>query len=101
MYLLGSSSPDPGPHVLEVADQQMCQLVLPEVYCPGRGQRHQHCISMGGMLPAVEGLVCATSLPAMDSLHAEGCYSPAITTNFTGQICKTKDIAVLDLSLGF
>ena len=48
----------------------------------------------------MEGLVCATSLPALDSLHVEGCYSPAIT-NFTGQICKTKDLAELDLSVGF
>lgn len=86
--------------MLEVADQQMCQLVLPAVYCPGTGQRHQHCISIGKMLLAVEGFVCATSLPTLDSLHTEGCYSPAVT-KFTGHICETKDTTVLDLSIGF
>lgn len=100
MYLLGSSSPDPGPHVVEVAHQQMCQLVLPAVYPPGTGERHQHCISMGKLLLAVERFVCATSHLAVDLLHAEGYYSPAVT-NFIGQICETKEIAVLDLSLGF
>jgi len=86
--------------MLEVADPQMRQLVLPAVCCPGTGQRDQCCIPMGKLLRAMEGLVCATSLPALDSLHVEGCYSPAIT-NFTGQICKTKDLAELDLSVGF
>lgn len=89
MYLLGSTSPDPGPHMLEAADQQTCQLVLPAVYCPGTGQRQQHCISTGKMLLAVEGFVCATSFRALDSLHAECCYFPAIAT-FTGQILRNK-----------
>lgn len=80
---LRSSCPGPGPHMLEAADQQICQLALPAVYCPGTGQRHQHCISVGKIMLTVERFVCATSFPAMDSFHAEGCYSPAVT-NFTG-----------------
>lgn len=47
------------------------------------------------------GEVCLCHLPSScGSSPCRGMYSPAVT-NFIGQNCETKEIAVLDLSLGF